>query len=116
MCIRDRTHGQSLAIHNNARDTLNKTTGEFYWEGMRSDVSQFVKSCDTCQRIVSKIAMSRSQIKKRHSNKKSRNRKLEIGDKVLLLLPTSNNKLLLQWQGPLIVRDKVGAVSYTHLT
>jgi hypothetical protein len=110
--VLEMTHGQSLAIHNNARDTLNKTTGEFYWEGMRSDVSQFVKSCDTCQRIVSKIAMSRSQIKKRHSNKKSRNRKLEIGDKVLLLLPTSNNKLLMQWQGPLIVRDKVGEYDY----
>src|SRR5688572_31569071 len=56
--------------------------------------------------------MSRSQIKKRHSNKKSRNRKLEIGDKVLLLFPTSNNKLLMQWQGPLIVRDKVGEYDY----
>src|SRR5688572_31595107 len=56
--------------------------------------------------------MSRSQIKKRYSDKKSRNRKLEIGEKVLLLLPTSNNKLLMQWQGPLIVRDKVGEYDY----
>ena len=105
--VLEMTHCQSLTIHNNARDTLNKTTSEFYWEGMRSDVSQFVESCDTCQRIVSKIAMSRAQMnKKGHSNKKSRNRKLEIGDKALLLLPNSNNKLLMQWQGPFNCKRK----------
>ena len=34
-----------------------------------------------------------------HYDKKSKPRSLDIGDKVLVLLPTNNNKLLLQWKG-----------------
>lgn len=39
-------------------------------------------------------------------------RDLEQGQKVLVLLPTSNNKLLAEWKGPYIVLEKVSPVDY----
>ena len=66
---------------------------------------------ETC--ALAQKAISQSQAKnKKYYDKKARNRKLEIGDKALLLLPKSNNKLLLQWQGPYVVKDKVGEHDY----
>ena len=41
----------------------------------------------------------------RYYNAKSKVRKFVTGDKVLILLPTDHNKLLLQWKGPL--KDKL---------
>ena len=35
-----------------------------------------------------------------------------LGDMVLLLLPTSSNKLLAQWQGPFRVEERVGRFDY----
>ena len=41
------------------------------------------------------------QIKqKAYFDRRARSRKFDVGDKVLLLLPTDSNKLLLQWKGP----------------
>ena len=41
------------------------------------------------------------QIKqKAYYNRRARSRKFDVGDKVLLLLPTDSNKLLLHWKGP----------------
>ncbi len=37
---------------------------------------------------------------------------IQVGDKVLLLLPTDNNKLLMQWQGPYEVVSKLNAYDY----
>ena len=45
---------------------------------------------------------------KHHYDKKARPRSLNVGDKVLILLPTDNNKLLMQWKGPFDV-DKIVA-------
>ena len=48
---------------------------------------------------------------------------MNVGDSVLLLLPTERNKLTLAWRGPYKVVGVVGevdyrieTVSYTHLT
>ena len=38
--------------------------------------------------------------------------KLKPGDEVFVLLPTSSNKLLAQWQGPNDVLRKTGKVNY----
>ena len=51
-------------------------------------------------------------IQKRYYDKKARVRDIEVGSKVLVLLPTSENKLLAQWKGPYVVTDKVGSVDY----
>lgn len=49
---------------------------------------------------------------KRWYDKKAREMNLKTGDKVLVLLPTSTHKLLAQWQGPYIVRKRIGKVNY----
>lgn len=37
---------------------------------------------------------------KKYYDRKARNRSLQVDDKALILMPTDNNKLLLQWKGP----------------
>ena len=48
----------------------------------------------------------------RHFDKKTRMRSLDVGDQVLVMLPTSQNKLMMQWKGPYIVERKVGVADY----
>jgi len=45
-------------------------------------------------------------------NRRARERKLNIGDSVLLLLLTENNKLTLAWRGPYKIVERVGEVDY----
>ena len=45
-------------------------------------------------------------------DKNSRIREFAIGDQVLVLLPTSTNKLLAEWQGPYKVVKRMGEVDY----
>ena len=49
---------------------------------------------------------------KKHFDKKARMRELKAGDQVLILLPTDNHKLLLQWKGPFPVLERVGLTDY----
>ena len=44
--------------------------------------------------------------------RRARLRKFDVGDKVLLLLPTDSNKLLLQWKGPYEVVEVVNRIDY----
>ena len=37
---------------------------------------------------------------------------MKVGDKVLVMLPTDHNKLLLHWKGPYTVTAKVGNTDY----
>ena len=48
----------------------------------------------------------------KHYEKKAKPRCLEVGDQVLILLPTDSNKLLMQWKGPYTVESCVGANDY----
>jgi len=48
----------------------------------------------------------------RYYNCRARERKLNIGDGVLLLLPTERNKLTLAWRGPYKVVGVVGELDY----
>jgi predicted DNA-binding protein (UPF0278 family) len=48
----------------------------------------------------------------RYYNRKAKSRSFKIGSKVLLLLPTDKNKLLLQWKGPFVVESNVGVNDY----
>ena len=45
-------------------------------------------------------------------NRGTKLRQFSPGDKVLVLLPTSNTKLLAKWQGPFVVTRRVGDVDY----
>ena len=43
---------------------------------------------------------------------KAKDRKLEVGQEVLVLLPDSSNKLLMGWKGPFKVTKKLNKVNY----
>lgn len=45
-------------------------------------------------------------------NRRSNKRKLKPGQKVLILLPTKANKLLMHWKGPYNIVERVGDVDY----
>ena len=49
---------------------------------------------------------------KAYFDRRARSRKFDVGDKVLLLLPTDSNKLLLQWNGPYEVVEVVNRMDY----
>ena len=65
-----------------------KTTYQFVF-----DLKQKLEK--TCQMAKENLKTSSARYKK-HYNSKARDRQLKAGDKVLVLLPTSNNKLLMQ--------------------
>ena len=54
---------------------------------------------NTCQAAHKELQKSSARYK-HHSGKQSKVREFSVGDKVLLLLPTDRNKLLLHWKGP----------------
>ena len=57
--------------------------------------------------------MKRAQAQqKQWYDRTARERVLEEGEKVLVLLPTSTSKLLAQWQGPYVILKRVGKVNY----
>ena len=48
-------------------------------------------------------------------DRRARSRKFDVGDKVLLLLPTDSKKLLLQWKGPYEVVEVVNRICIVAL-
>ena len=57
--------------------------------------------------------LQRAQVKGKHYyDRKTKVRKFVPGDKVLVLLPTDHNKLLMQWKGPFEVSAVVGLNDY----
>jgi hypothetical protein len=65
----------------------------------------------TCKMAHDELMRSRRRYAK-YYNRKARNRKFLVGDQVLLLLPTSSNKLLVQWKGPYRVKEVKGDMDY----
>ena len=61
---------------------------ESTWELARTTLSQMSQKCE------------------KYYDLKARPRKLKVGDKVLVLLPEDQNKLLLRWKGPYKVVEK----------
>ena len=56
------------------------------------------------------VAASKKQAK--YFNKSSRQRRLTIGDQVLILQPERQNKMQLLWKGPYVVTDRIGDGNY----
>ena len=48
----------------------------------------------------------------KYYNRKTRTRSMKVGDKVLVLLPTDTNKLLMRWKGLFPITEKLGTVDY----
>ena len=49
---------------------------------------------------------------KKHFDKKAKVRRLEVNDKVLVMLPTDSLKLLMQWKGPFVVEEVIRNCDY----
>ena len=49
---------------------------------------------------------------KRYYDKTAKRRTFKEGNQVLLLLPSKNNKLEMEWQGPYLVESKIGECDY----
>ena len=69
---------------------------------------------ETCELAQEHLQKS-SQKQKHHYDKKAKDRRFSLGDKVLLLLPTDNNKLLLSWKGPFEIIEVINAWDYRIL-
>jgi len=60
-----------------------------------------------------KDSLAESSVKsKKHFDRKAQMRELKAGDFVLILLPTAESKLLMQWKGPYLVTERVGLTDY----
>ncbi len=78
-------------------------------------LSYILKMRERLQRVTTMAQenLQQSQLKqKAWYDKKARARTFQPGEQVLLLLPTSDNKLLAKWKGPFQVKRKVGSVTY----
>jgi hypothetical protein len=66
---------------------------------------------ETCELAHQVLAQNKIK-QKAYYDRKAHDRGFVTGDFVLLLLPTDNNKLLMQWKGPFKVISKVGDFDY----
>ena len=66
------------------------------------------KICKLAQDNVRKLDIKQNAF----YDKRARSRKFDIGDKVLLLLTSESNKVLLQWNGPYEVLEVVNVMNY----
>ena len=98
------SHDAILASHSGSRRTLARVLSSFFWPGVTVDVSQYVKSCDVCQKTTPKLAIQNSsaasQRNKKIYDKKTQDCRFSVGEEVLVLLPSASNKLLSSWLGP----------------
>ncbi|XP_041945156.1 uncharacterized protein LOC121707019 [Alosa sapidissima] len=90
------------------------------WEGPKapqtnSILSHVLQMREKMEEMTELVRNNMEQVQHRQKvwyDKTARQRTLEPGQKVLLLLPTSENKLLAQWQGPFTVTRKMGPATY----
>ena len=66
---------------------------------------------DTCKLAQEELSKN-SKKYKAYYDTKAKDRQFKKGEEVLLLLPSDNNKLLMQWKGPFTIIEKVNAVDY----
>lgn len=76
-----------------------------YVMSMRDKIRDYMQAANESESIA-----KRKQ--KRYYDKATRNRTLNVGDEVLLLLPTSHTKLLAEWKGPYTIVRKFNKVDY----
>ena len=66
---------------------------------------------ETCQ-IARKSLEEAQGVYKQYYDRKGRNRKFSVGQKVLVLLPTEHNKLTLQWRGPYEITEVINKMDF----
>ena len=81
-------------------------------ESVVSHVLAIREKMEKMTEIVKEKLTSSQRVQKQWYDRNSRDRTFDPGDQVLILLPTSSNKLLAQWQGPYEIIKKMGKVDY----
>ena len=66
---------------------------------------------ETCKLVEQSLRETQNKAKK-HFDRKAKARKLQIGVKVLILLPTNSDKMLMTWKGPYTVVECIGLTDY----
>ena len=66
---------------------------------------------ETCT-LARENLLTAQQRYKKHFDKTARLRTMDVGERVLVMLPTDHNKLLLRWKGPYPIVEKVGLADY----
>ena len=89
------------------------------WEAGQKSEESVVSYVMSTQQKLKKMAecvkenmLEKQDKQKRWYDVKARLREFKAGDPVLVLLPTSTNKSLAQWQGPYKVLERMGQVTY----
>ena len=90
------------------------------WEGEQPEqqvnvLSYILKMRDKMEALTEEVQQNMKAAQatqKRWYDEVSRERSFTPGQKVLLLLPTSESSLLAKWQGPYVVEQKTGPVTY----
>ena len=95
-------------------DVLRETwvAGEKNKESVVSHVLEMRERLKEMAQIVRENVEKEQSRQKFWYDKGARSRVFSSGDLVLVLLPTSSNKLLAQWQGPYQVKERKGDVNY----
>ncbi|KAL8609032.1 hypothetical protein ACOMHN_065261 [Nucella lapillus] len=99
-------HESLMAGHLDISKTADRVLSSFHWPGAMADLKRYCASCDACQRSATRVSQ------KRQFDKRVRRQNLKQGDKVLLLLPTDHNKILMHWKGPFDITEKVSHQDY----
>ncbi|KAL8601066.1 hypothetical protein ACOMHN_040767 [Nucella lapillus] len=112
-------HESLMAGHLGISKTADRVLSSFHWPGAMADLKRYCASCDACQRSATRGAKRKAPLKqqarvsqKRQFDKRVRRQNLKQGDKVLLLLPTDHNKILMHWKGPFDITEKVSHQDY----
>ena len=91
------------------------------WSGQQPNdevKTEYQYTIDLRERLETTLDAAQQELRKsmarstKYYNRKSRDRKFRPGEKVLLLLPTDHNKMLLQWKGPFSVVHKLSDQDY----
>ena len=96
-------------------DVLRETwvVGEKSKESTVSYVLAMREKLKEMTEIVQENVSKEQSRQKRWYEKGAQTREFKPGDLVLVLLPTSSNKLLAQWQGPYQIKERKGKVNYS---
>ncbi len=86
------------------REVPQESTGQYV-------VDMHEKMEETLKIVQEELKRSQKRYQQ-YYNRKAKSRQLQAGDKVLILLPTDKNKLLLQWKGPFEVESSAGVNDY----
>ena len=66
---------------------------------------------ETCT-LARENLLTAQQSYKKHFDKTARLRTMDVGERVLVMLPTDHNKLLLRWKGPYPIVENAGLADY----